>query len=70
MKTIIHKKIDNGVAVQRISDKHLALVTGRGLGWDNQQIAREIEKLSIDYQTYPLMKVNHIQLMLKFQMMI
>ena len=58
MKTIIHKKIDNGVAVQRISDKHLALVTGRGLGWNNQQIAREIEKLSIDYQTYPLMSAE------------
>ena len=67
MKTIIHKKIDNGVAVQRISDKHLALVTGRGLGWNNQQIAREIEKLSIDYQTYPLIHLDYIYLFLYLQ---
>lgn len=58
MKTIIHKKTNNGVAIQRISDKHLALVTGSGLGWDNQIIAREIEKLRMDYQTYPLMSAE------------
>ena len=50
MQTIAHKKTDDGVAITRISDTHLALITGRGMGWDNARIAIEVARLRLDSQ--------------------
>ena len=47
MKIVVHKRSD-GVSITHFSPSLLAVMTGRGYGWDQQRIDREIEKFVAD----------------------